>query len=87
MGNTYEWNINKENYKNKPIKLTYTTANNQTSSTESTGSTSNSSQDNLIKRILSPGSFDISFIIFALIFLIFGIVLIYFYNKTNKKDE
>ena len=72
-GNTYEWNINKENYKNKPIKLTYTTA--------------NSSQDNLIKRILSPGSVDISFIIFALIFLIFGIVLIYFYNKTNKKDE
>lgn len=86
-GNTYEWNINKENYKNKPIKLTYTTANNQTSSTESINSTSNSSQDNLIKRILSPGSFDISFIIFALIFLIFGIVLIYFYNKTNKKDE
>lgn len=82
IGNKYIWNIDRDNYLNKTINITFEEKNNSSSVSSSTSSISNNNNN-----FLSNISIDKNMLIFCLIFLVVVGFIILVYKRISKDDE
>lgn len=79
IGNKYIWYINKDNYLEKSINITYEEEQKSPSSSSSNNKTNNNFFSNIY--------FDNSMLIFGLIFFIIVGIVVLIYKKISKDDE